>query len=103
MSESSREAKHTPGPWTALQRGGVLAADGLLVAQCVQPYARVTSTGIEADREVAQGPQANARLVAAAPDMLAALRLALTPVLAVGSDEAVNALQAAFEKAGVLP
>lgn len=53
---------HTPGPWCALNAGLVVAAGDVKVAQ--------------ADRANAY-TEANARLIAAAPDLLAALKAIL--------------------------
>lgn len=71
-------AKHTPGPWFARIRGPVAAgifhedANGPLIASVPENY--ITSD----NQEVldAEG-QANARLIAAAPDLLAACEGAL--------------------------
>ena len=70
------ESKHTPGPWSVLHATGrpwSITADGrdedagntLLVATC-DPYAEDAAPGNDAE--------ANAALIAAAPDMLEALR-----------------------------
>ena len=63
-------SKHTPGPWTHKLAGEVQGPDGLPVA-----YAsawRMT----DGDAESGTGPaSANARLIAAAPDLLAALEV----------------------------
>jgi hypothetical protein len=59
--------KHTPGPWkihTFAQLNIVSANTGLLVASCADGW-----TGQGNERE------ANAALIAAAPDLLAALQL----------------------------
>lgn len=72
--------KHTPGPWVLKVRAGMGKAKDATAAdiEALGPYrgdiARLQSAehigGIAADELVA-----NARLIAAAPDMLAALRL----------------------------
>lgn len=82
-------SKHTPGPWTVVERfgfagsvkGGVVreytngtAQDQLFMVCCVQD-----------DNGGHEATNANARLIAAAPDLLAALRVLLRDV------EAVNA------------
>lgn len=69
-----REAKHTPGPWETYHECGdesVLGPDGFMVADCAIFSLRPGAPTVERCR-------ANARLIAAAPDMLAALR-ALVP------------------------
>lgn len=52
------QTKHTPGPWTASKDGYIDAPDGALVA-------KIHTEG--------QGADYDARLIAAAPDLLAAL------------------------------
>lgn len=88
-------AKHTPGPWEAVQhtainnvKGYRIFSGGNEVAVC-----RNTSGGLGA---VAQLPaEANARLIAAAPELLAVLCLALRymehpDVLAITKDMALS-------------
>lgn len=59
---------HTPGPWT-VQEGEVTAAEGdVIIAEMV---GRGRPCAVENPIEA----EANARLIAAAPDLLAALRL----------------------------
>ena len=88
-------AKHSPGPW-------VVAKSGVSVdAGHNGPRIRQESTGL---REVLE---ANARLIAAAPDLLAAAHVALVALselvltkVSVPSDRvAYDALEAAIEKA----
>ena len=56
-------AKHTAGPWTYGGAGGLIGGpDGIRVADC---------NGLERDSEERQ---ANCRLIAAAPELLEALR-----------------------------
>ena len=68
-------SKHTPGPWTYDQGqyadwGCVKDASGFLVAKSVVPY----GTDQNACRRERIDPcEANARLIAAAPDLLEAL------------------------------
>lgn len=63
MSEASKSAQHTPGPWFV--HGGE-AKD-----VCV-----VSRSGLVTLVSRTHGDVANARLIAAAPDLLAALRIA---------------------------
>lgn len=58
----SKQAKHTPGPWKLKNEGTIVDADGGLIA--TTGY-RVTAID---DQDAP-----NARLIAAAPDLLAAL------------------------------
>lgn len=64
------EAKHTPGPWRACG-DSVKAGSRFNVCPCVT--AGGSAKGMIDEREVTY---ANARLIAAAPDLLAALRAA---------------------------
>jgi hypothetical protein len=81
--------RHTPGPWNA--EGKAICGDGVVVAH-------TTMRG-------GQDWLANARLIAAAPDLLEALReiLTLTERLAAGTrdetDERIGSARAAIEKA----
>jgi len=85
-------APHTPGPWSIAGSGyglDVRCAAGNIVGMT---------------RRFGQNPaevEANARLVAAAPDLLAALREALrfTPDVGVAAARAVSNAQAAIAKA----
>jgi hypothetical protein len=70
----TNETKHTPGPWKATEKNGL--------ADCIMcnPDERDTGTYI-ALMESSRGQDetsANARLIAAAPDLLAALKRAMT-------------------------
>lgn len=61
--------KHTPGPWRVFggtddDRGHVMTSDGYAVADCCLDYSSIPT------REQLE----NARLIAAAPDLLAALK-----------------------------
>ncbi len=87
------KAEHTPGPWHVGRkvRNQVYARDGLdIIAQC--------DTMSEATRVT---EEANARLIAAAPDLLAAAQLALEAVAdpADWNFQARPALVAAIAKA----
>jgi hypothetical protein len=65
-------SKHTPGPWTADQYGGIEDARGMTVAVCVQGEQWQTADG---GIDVEEFPyEANARLMAAAPELLEALK-----------------------------
>lgn len=73
-------AAHTPGPWRA-----TLHANGLVKVESNQ---RVICDGF-------RGEEANARLIAAAPDLLAALKA----VLAQTGDESMEEQDAVFASA----
>lgn len=65
--------EHTPGPWQELGTAIWAGADGtLLVAQAKEKAARRRPTRKEAD--------ANARLIASAPELLEALKLFVAAV-----------------------
>jgi hypothetical protein len=59
------KAKHTPGPWEVREGAYIFAPDGSYVAK--------TTGNIKDYQENAKTEEANARLIAAAPDLLAAL------------------------------
>ncbi len=67
MSNSSNDSKHTPGPWRIEGAGHMHAAGSTALMH--ENYCIAVFRGVDSD--------ANARLIAAAPDMLDALRLAL--------------------------
>jgi hypothetical protein len=68
-------SKHTPGPWTAEEAG----RSGCWISTPVHPFTIVDSIDDECRHGAITGPNAdaNARLIAAAPDLLAALKLAV--------------------------
>lgn len=77
MTTESR-SKHTPGPWRARTEGTELNPDWIAVFNSTGKWALATanqSAGI--DREEAK---ANARLIAAAPEMLDALENAVQTI-----------------------
>ena len=73
--------RHTPGPWRecGADRGGCQCnmvwseADDIVVAVAVDAFNVNYTAGCGCDEETAKG---NARLIAAAPDLLAALEMA---------------------------
>jgi hypothetical protein len=73
------KAQHTPAPWTARQEGGIIA-----------PW-NVTSDSLAyvagTFGRTAQEQEANARLIAAAPDLLAALQECLSVLECFKPDE----------------
>ena len=83
-------ASHTPGPWRH-DRRDILAADGRCIAQT---FSGPCDSLEEAD--------ANGHLIAAAPELLAALRDLLADGMAEGMDRrpAVLRARAALEAAG---
>ncbi len=59
--------KHTPGPWQHTTGDTTVYADGVFVAECVP-------TSPWADDVPKREARANARLIAAAPELLASLQ-----------------------------
>ena len=98
-------AKHTPGPWTAEERDERI----LIWSDGSHDYLAALSLDADgADEEVADAyadeRQANARLIAAAPDLLAACEAALRVCNLSGTGErdrraAIAKLEAAVAKA----
>lgn len=96
---TAKTAAFTPGPWKVqaygkLKSGSVITQDMKLVASIY------TTRNSEKNRD------ANANLIAAAPDMLAALKLARSTIIASDEEEehpltvhALNAIDAAIKKA----
>ena len=62
------EAKHTPGPWTVAEHHGAIDVMGVGSGVC-----RVFTDPNQNSLPTMLGARANARLIAAAPDLLAAL------------------------------
>ena len=72
--KTSSEAKHTPGPWVHVRFGGIVGGP-------FYKYANGEAQSQVASATVGEGispeeREANARLIAAAPDLLEALRTA---------------------------
>lgn len=72
-------AKHTPGPWFVKYETHIYAADGYETA-CADyagnQHCEMDDNGLEVDRGMEEA-KANARLIAAAPELLALLAQAL--------------------------
>lgn len=76
-------AQHTPGPWTIRNRAGYdgqIWAENAMSAQLSIPIAETLSIGAVDD--------ANARLIAAAPELLAALKAAVRDLRAMVAEVA---------------
>jgi hypothetical protein len=91
--------KHTPGPWDHDNRLGIIRngtqPTGLFhIADCADP----TAHQIDGTREERE---ANARLIAAAPEMAKALQAIVAGGITGWSLAKHNAARAALEKAGV--
>ena len=73
MSENNAQPRHTPGPWKWDESWGAVMVDHTDRAKLICPmWTGCDRRGMPA--EVAAEDEANARLIAAAPDLLAALR-----------------------------
>lgn len=79
------DALHTPGPWHVENRIHVKAENGWLVATASVPSGRVGSWGIN--------PADNARLIAAAPELLEALGETWRVLRAAGLLNLTNGVQ----------
>lgn len=70
MSTLDQHADHTPGPWKVSRAGRSVLAGGIKINQSSGPCAASVSVQNRIDAEL----RANARLIAAAPDMLRLIR-----------------------------
>lgn len=87
-------SEHTPGPWIIeTEPFNVWTTDGFLIAHCVRGF------GDFNDDEAWETGVANARLIAAAPDLLAACKRAEKCIKEYEPREALNDLEAAIAKA----
>jgi hypothetical protein len=92
----SAEQKHTPGPWDAIEqhRAGPMIAHKYETGNQMHPTGlRLICHMLQRGDSLKQD-QANARLIAAAPDMLAALKLAREYVVKVHGTMAFTAPEA---------
>lgn len=86
--EKVKTAKHTPGPWEIVD-----ARDGIAII-------RATHLQITVDHRENFGPaQPDAKLIAAAPELLDALREVLAYMPDTGSPELLKQIRAAIRKA----
>ncbi len=71
----SAKSKHTPGPWVL----GALRREfrQINAVSCEQPWEEFASVAVKLDGIPSKEGEANARLIAAAPDLLEALTLCL--------------------------
>lgn len=99
-------AKHTPGPWTARAFSSVVGCP--ITAQPDRTKNTINLAGVygsqhDSDAERRAEIEANARLIAAAPDLLSAARRALAVLRATGESvrpkNALGALHDAIVKA----
>ena len=100
-------SKHTPGPWSL--RGynletldfAVSATGQMVDFDIYPPMSKKHMMPIASVQHCFNGKacEANARLIAAAPDLLEALKDALNVLDATGANDAANAARAAIAKA----
>lgn len=83
MSETNEQAKHTPGPWEAKLEGAW--------GWCVKAGKRYIAFRIH--------KEADTRLIAAAPELLAACKQAEWQYEQLGDSKAIKMLRAAIAKA----
>lgn len=95
------ETKHTPGPWEAIldekqprRRGGVVAGRMALVRAGGDMCIDCTHSGNNYEEDAA-----NARLIAAAPDLLAALESLLNALPSATTHPAIQQARAALARA----
>jgi len=82
------EVKHTPGPFfTTCPHGGTIYVEARLRGSTIQEVAAIGPT------ETPEQQQANAKLFAAAPDLLIALKLALDALAHCAADKGYQSLQ----------
>jgi hypothetical protein len=77
------KAKHTPGPWeyrpTKYHDWGTVCVDGFVLCQAREPKTVMDAEFLNEHRRNGTDPwEANARLIAAAPDLLEALEAMLS-------------------------
>lgn len=70
------DSKHTPGPWQAMPVAEHSTTGQTIIVLNYDGYPTAFVPGWTDNPETTSEAQANARLIAAAPDLLAALRLA---------------------------
>jgi hypothetical protein len=96
MEDRVSESKHTPGPWTVdwSDDGPVIYTGDLLIASISGSTEHIEVQGLDE-----QTTEANASLIAAAPDMLAALERLLGNVGRSEFADAIGQARAAIAKA----
>lgn len=81
-------SKHTPGPWVVEKDGFSLAMGGQVVATAIAP-----------DRASINEQRANASLISAAPDLLAACYAAMGAIIGLGLENTEKRIREAIAKA----
>ena len=96
------EAKHTPGPWRIGTAGSTVGANYSMLGRKLGVWVNILhgneKHGTET-RATLEEAYANAKLMHAAPELLAAAQKALAECCDLVATEAGNALAAAIDKA----
>jgi hypothetical protein len=96
-----KEVTHTPGPWTAEDSDGLYVRPADVTANVICDIVGRTGDGKANDQT--DEDLANAQLIAAAPDLLAACRLSLSEDGRQGDgtmwSQTVRSIRAAIDKA----
>ncbi len=90
---------HTPGPWATSKKciRRVTNTKGIVVCTAVLRNRGTAEKGINQGSKRAQEAEANARLIAAAPDLLASLQSLVNCISETRGIDATNALESARE------
>lgn len=90
---------HTPGPWR-LHEGSIFGHAGYIgITSPAHDFLAEVVVKMDDDTERSPRLLANARLIAAAPDLLAALQRAVNVLDATGATDDANAARAAIAAA----
>jgi hypothetical protein len=89
MDTNTKPTAHTPGPWHAECRDGDMR---IIAVEDDQRIARINEDMIDANDMPSYSSEAhaNARLIAAAPEMLNALELALVTIRRLAKTDSAN-------------
>jgi hypothetical protein len=90
------KAQHTPGNWTLTLEGSVV--HGTLIQGKTKHGGEFTIAELHT-RQGTKETKANARLIAACPELLAACKRALTEIIPQYDNGAINILKDAISKA----
>jgi len=96
----SNETKHTPGPWIACLNVPTAVIEGHIIKANYDPKRPIASLWVGGGTKGKPEQVANARLIAAAPDMLKALKAVNTEYTLHGSlTDSHRLVKRAIEKA----
>lgn len=102
MNTTETEVKHTPGPWSFKRKYGALSSfliTAKKVEVCELDHWGERQPDLTAELKPEGEPEANARLIAAAPELLEACKAALCCQLDGLDENTVDALETAITKA----